>query len=113
MIYVSMHSFTPIYRGVHRPWQVAMLSNRDRRVADTLLRELRHEPGLCVGDNEPYRLTDEGDYGVPVHAERRGLPHVLIELRQDEVNMPSGQAVWATRLIPMLALVARELGLEP
>lgn len=99
---VAMHSFTPVYRGVARPWEVALLSNRDRRVADLLMRALHREPGLEIGDNIPYRLTDEGDYGVPVHGERRGLPHVLIELRQDELASVGGQRAWVRRLAPLL-----------
>lgn len=111
-VYVSVHSFTPVYEGVSRPWQVAMLSNRDRRIAEILLRELSRDPALCVGDNIPYRLTDDGDYGVPVHAERRGLPHVLIELRQDLIVEASGQHAWAARLAPLLQQAAREIGIE-
>jgi len=111
IVYVAIHSFTPVFKGEARPWQVALLSNRDRRVADILLRELRGEAGLCVGDNIPYRLTDEGDYGVPVHAEQRGLPHVLIELRQDEIADPAGQRAWANRLHPLLQQAAHELGI--
>jgi predicted N-formylglutamate amidohydrolase len=64
-----------------------------------------------VGDNTPYRVTDETDYGIPVHAERRGLPHLLIELRQDEIATPAGQEAWAMRLAPLLAKVAERLGL--
>ncbi len=107
-VYLAIHSFTPVYKGEHRPWQIAMLSNRDRRVAEILMRELQRETSLVVGDNIPYRLTDETDYGVPVHAERRGLPHVLIELRQDEIEHPEGQRRWADRLVPLLEIVARE-----
>ncbi|MBM4228739.1 MAG: N-formylglutamate amidohydrolase [Gammaproteobacteria bacterium] len=107
-LYLAIHSFTPVYKGEQRPWQVALLSNRDRRVAEILMRELRHDPALVVGDNIPYRLTDETDYGVPVHAERRGLPHVLIELRQDEIADERGQRAWAERLIPLLEIAARE-----
>jgi predicted N-formylglutamate amidohydrolase len=99
---VAVHSFTPVYRGRARPWEIALLSNRDRRVADLLMQALRREPGLEIGDNIPYRLTDEGDYGVPVHGEQRGLPHVLIELRQDEVASAGGQRAWVARLAPLL-----------
>ncbi len=111
-VYVSVHSFTPVFKGAARPWQVALLSNRDRRVANILLRELARDPALCVGDNIPYRLTDESDYGVPVHAERRGLPHVLIELRQDEIADERGQHAWAARLAPLLRLVLAEIGID-
>lgn len=99
---VAIHSFTPVYSGVARPWEIALLSNRDRRVADCLMQALRREHVLNVGDNIPYRLTDDGDYGVPVHGEQRGLPHVLIELRQDTVASACGQRLWVERLTPLL-----------
>ncbi|MGD9601511.1 MAG: N-formylglutamate amidohydrolase [Gammaproteobacteria bacterium] len=111
LVYVAVHSFTPVYKGEARPWQVAMLSNRDRRLADFLLRELHRDPSLCIGDNIPYRVTDEGDYGIPVHAESRGIPHVLIELRQDEIVEPAGQRAWVARLAPLLARALIELDL--
>ncbi len=110
---VAVHSFTPVYLGVARPWEVALLSNRDRRVADFLMQALRHEHGLEVGDNIPYRLTDDGDYGVPVHGEQRGLPHVLIELRQDEVASAAGQAAWVRRLAPLLRAAWAALERQP
>ena len=110
-IYVAVHSFTPRYKEESRPWQVALLSNRDRRLADILLRELGKDPALCVGDNIPYRLSDDTDYGVPVHAERRGLPHVLLELRQDEIESATGQRAWAARLRGLLTVAAAELNI--
>lgn len=100
-VLVSVHSFTPVYGGAARPWEIALLSNRDRRLADLLLAALREE-GVHVGDNMPYRLTDDGDYGVPVHGERRGLPHVLIELRQDTIAAAGGQRQWIARLATLL-----------
>ena len=109
--YVAIHSFTPSFKGVSRPWPIALLSHRDRRMTDLLLTALRAEPDLSVGDNTPYRVTDETDYGIPVHAERRGLPHLLIELRQDEIATPAGQDAWARRLAPLLARVTEQLGL--
>lgn len=113
-IYVSVHSFTPVYLGQPRPQHIGLLSNRDRRVADLLLAGLRADPaGLCVGDNEPYRLTAEGDYGVPVHAERRGLPYVLLEIRQDLIATATGQQEWAARLAVLLLEAAATLRAVP
>ena len=106
-IFIAIHSFTPVYLGQSRPWQVALLSHRDRRLTDWMLAALRQDPNLCVGDNTPYRVTDEGDYGIPVHAERRGLPHLLIELRQDLIAEPAGQGVWIERLASLLKIAPR------
>jgi predicted N-formylglutamate amidohydrolase len=37
-----------------------------------------------------------------VHGERRGLLHVEIEIRQDLITEPAGQAEWAERLARVL-----------
>ena len=95
---VALHSFTPVFKGVSRPWHVAVLFNRDPRLAHALAELLRAEGDLMVGENEPYQVTDLTDYTIPVHGERRGLPHVEIEIRQDLITEPAGQGEWAERL---------------
>jgi predicted N-formylglutamate amidohydrolase len=97
-VLVALHSFTPVFKGVSRPWHVAVLFNRDPRLAHALAELLRAEGDLTVGENEPYRVSDLTDYTIPVHGERRGLPHVEIEIRQDLIADPAGQADWAGRL---------------
>ncbi len=99
---VAMHSFTPVFKGVSRPWHVGVLVNRDRRLAEAMLALLAAEGDLVVGDNEPYRVTDESDYAIPVYGERRGLPHVEIEIRQDLIAEAAGQRAWAERLARLL-----------
>jgi predicted N-formylglutamate amidohydrolase len=101
-VLVALHSFTPVFRGVARPWHVGVLFNRDARLADPLLARLRREGDLVVGENQPYRVSDQTDYTVPVHGERRGLPHIEIEIRQDLIADAAGQAAWAARLARLL-----------
>ena len=101
-VLVALHSFTPVFKGVSRPWHVAVLFNRDPRLAHALAVLLRADGSLMVGENEPYRVSDLTDYTVPVHGERRGLPHVEIEIRQDLITDPSGQRKWAERLARLL-----------
>jgi predicted N-formylglutamate amidohydrolase len=100
---ISVHSFTPVYKGVARRWHVGVLYNRDSRLAHMLLELLRAESGLSVGDNEPYSVSDESDYAIPVHGEKRALVHVELEIRQDLITEDSGQRKWAAlfaRLLP-------------
>jgi predicted N-formylglutamate amidohydrolase len=100
---IALHSFTPVFKGVSRAWHVALLYNRDVRLAHRLLALLREVPDLVVGDNQPYFVSDTTDYTIPVHGERRGLPHALIEIRQDLIADDSGQRKWAgilARLLP-------------
>ena len=105
-VYLAMHSFTPVYMGVAREVEVAVLYHRNPRASRLLAGLLRGEPGLVVGENEPYRVSDETDYGVPVHAERGGLDYIEIEIRQDLIQDAAGQAAWVARLARLLPLVA-------
>ena len=108
---VTMHSFTPVYESVARRMHAAVLYNREKRLALALLRLLRGEPGIVVGDNEPYSVDDHSDYGINVHGEHRGLPCVEMEIRQDLIDDPEGQAIWIDRFARLLPAAAREAGL--
>lgn len=100
-VVVALHSFTPEMRGFKRPWHAGILHNQDSRLAHIMLDLLRRE-GLTVGDNEPYALTDTSDYTIPLHGEKRQLPHLEIEIRQDLIAQEDGQKQWADRLARLL-----------
>jgi predicted N-formylglutamate amidohydrolase len=97
-VLIAMHSFTPIFKGEARPWHVGTLYNRDPRFANRVFALLAKEPGLIVGDNQPYSVSDSSDYTIPVHGEQRGLLHVGIEIRQDLIAEGAGQCTWANLL---------------
>ena len=100
---VSLHSFTPVYLGSIRPWHVGVHYRLDRRLAALMLEGLRVDATLTVGDNEPYPVALDEDYTIPVHAELRGLPYVLFEIRQDLLGTEPGIDAWAGRLGSLLA----------
>jgi predicted N-formylglutamate amidohydrolase len=97
-VLVSLHSFTPVYAGIARPWHVGTLYHRDTRLPPLLLKSFRAEADLVAGDNEPYAVSDDTDYTIPVHGEARGLMNSGIEIRQDLIGDPAGQQQWADRL---------------
>jgi predicted N-formylglutamate amidohydrolase len=97
-VLVSLHSFTPVYAGIARPWHIGTLYHRDTKLPPLLLKLLRDEPDLVVGDNEPYAVSDETDYTIPVHGEARGLMNTGIEIRQDLIADQAGERLWADRL---------------
>jgi predicted N-formylglutamate amidohydrolase len=101
-VLIALHSFTPVFKGVARPWNAGVMYNRDPRFARQLLALLQKEPGLIVGDQEPYVVSDATDYTIPVHGERRGLPHVLVEIRQDLIAADARQRAWASILARLL-----------
>ena len=108
-VLIAMHSFTPVLKGVARPWHVGVLYNRDPRFARLLMARLKCEKGLVVGDNAPYSVTDASDYTIPVHGERRGLHHVAVEVRQDLIADYNGQCAWGPLLARLLTQAYREM----
>ncbi len=102
-VVVSIHSMTPRLGAATRPWQIALSSYLDRSLAEPLLEKLRLlAGGIVVGDNEPYDLDPAVDYSVPFHAMRRGLKHLQVEFRQDEIEDAAGQGRWATKFAEAL-----------
>jgi predicted N-formylglutamate amidohydrolase len=106
---IAVHSFTPVYRGVARPWRIGVLSHRDRRLADALLVALRTEWGLVddmigdmIGDNQPYAPTDGVYHTLERHAEAHGLLCAMLEIRNDLIQDGMGRTAWADRLAPLL-----------
>ncbi|MDR3466684.1 MAG: N-formylglutamate amidohydrolase [Xanthobacteraceae bacterium] len=109
-ILIALHSFTPVYAGIVRPWHVGTLYQHDRRLPPLLLAHLRGEGDVVVGDNEPYAVRDTTDYTIPVHGERRGLINSGIEIRQDQIEDADGQEQWAERLARILSTIEASLG---
>ena len=99
-VIVSMHSFTPSWKGRPRPWQVGVLYDRDTRLSAPLMTRLQGA-GFIVGDNEPYSGALKGDT-LYQHGTLRGLPHVLIEIRQDLIADKGAAQAFAVRLKPVL-----------
>jgi predicted N-formylglutamate amidohydrolase len=102
---VSVHSFTPRLRArpADRPWHIGLCWAEAQGFSRHVLGLLaKMEPDLVLGHNEPYDVDMVNDYSIPVHGEGRGLPYIEIEIRQDQIATPEGQALWAERLVPVL-----------
>jgi predicted N-formylglutamate amidohydrolase len=95
---VTIHSFTPVFKGVSRPWQISVLYNRDQTLSPAMLGFLHNQTEHVVGDNQPYAVGDDIDYAIPVHGEARGLPSVEIEIRNDLTEGANAVHYWS-RLI--------------
>ena len=101
-IIISVHSMTPFFNNQFRPWHIAFSSIGDRRLTDFLLNAFRAPGDIVVGDNEPYFVEPDIDYSIPYHALRRGLQHVQVEFRQDEIAETPAQQRWASRFAEVL-----------
>ena len=107
---VSVHSFTPVYKGVPRPWEIGIIHDEDTRLAAPLIAALKAVPGITVGVNEPYSPADRVYFTLEKHARSRGLPCAMIELRNDEIADAAGHARWAGLLGAILGKIGIATG---
>lgn len=99
---VSIHTYTPVYKGVSRPWEIGLIYDADTSLAGPALAALKADGHLTVGDNEPYSPADGVYYTLMRHGQDRGLKSLMIEIRNDEVASPEAELKWAERLAPIL-----------
>ena len=93
--FLSIHTCTPVFDRVVRPWHIGIMWDKDPRIAVPLMENLRAMDGVCIGDNEPYSGRHPHDFTIDYHAEPSGLPHAGIEVRQDLVADSEGAREWA------------------
>ena len=99
---ISIHSYTDFFECIKRPWHVGILWGHDPRVAIPLLENLYAIPDLCVGDNQPYSGREAYGYSIETHAVEKGIPHALIEVRQDLIQTKKTANEWGDLLYDCL-----------
>lgn len=100
----SIHSFTPQMDGIKRPWEIGFLYRHPASRGGELVQQACQAwPEITIGDNQPYSIEDETDWFVPVCAEKRAIPHGLIEVRNDLLSTSEGCNQWAARLHDLLS----------
>ena len=109
---ISLHSFTPVFKGLRRDLDIGILFNRDPRLGHILLELLGAEPTLRVMANQPYAVSDQTDYTIPIHGETRGIPHVMIEIRNSLIEHEPDQLQWAGRFADWLQRADQRLGAD-
>ncbi|KFC61259.1 N-formylglutamate amidohydrolase [Devosia sp. LC5] len=98
-VLVCMHSFTPVYHGVARPWPIGLIHGADASYTKGLFDALKAEvPEMNIGWNEPYAALNGVTLTLEKHGDGRGLDASMIEIRNDEILEPAGVTLWADRL---------------
>lgn len=108
---VSIHSFTPVWRGKSRPWHIGLLWDNDRRIFDPLFKDLSKISNIVVGNNQPYDGALKGDT-MYRHCTKNGIAHILIEVRQDLITREEGVNKWADYLLSPIEKINRLPGIH-
>ncbi len=106
---IAVHSFNPVYRGVQRPWEIGIIHDEDSAWALGMVERIRAQTNFTVGVNEPYSPKDRVYFTLERHARSRGLPAVMIEVRNDEIANEKQQAYWGDLLSGVAEAAFREL----
>ncbi|WP_439527663.1 N-formylglutamate amidohydrolase [Pannonibacter sp.] len=102
-VIVSVHTYTPVYKGVPRPWEIGIIADTDRRLGDAMIAALKAPGDLTVGDNEPYSPADGVYYTLTRHGESQGRACAMIEIRNTDVATAEAEQMWGQRLGKILA----------
>lgn len=103
---VAIHSFTPSLMGQDRPWHIGFLFDQDHDMAHRLARATKSvAPDWVIGMNEPYAASEGVFYTLDRHAQKRQIPHTLIEIRNDLLRSPDAISAVSARLSAILETV--------
>jgi predicted N-formylglutamate amidohydrolase len=95
-IIVSIHSFTPSYNGISRPWEIGFLPDQKEQFTKELYESIKAKyPNMNVGWNEPYAALQGVHYTMDLHCDKRGLHGSMIEIRNNEIADKNGVNKWA------------------
>ena len=97
-VFITIHSFTPIFEGQQRDLDLGILHNVDTRLADQLLNLIEQDGKLTARRNDPYGPVHGVTYTLSEHAEPRGLMNVMIEIRNDLILDDAAQSAMAHQL---------------
>lgn len=92
---VTIHSFTPVFKGRVRHLDVGIVHDTDSRLADLMLANCQPAKGLDIQRNEPYGPDRGVTHTLKVHGVARGLLNVMIEIRNDHLAGSRGLAFFA------------------
>jgi predicted N-formylglutamate amidohydrolase len=109
-ILVAMHSFTPVYKGVARPWPIGLVHGLDTTFSRAVFNALKAaDPALNVGWNEPYAALGGVTYTLEHHGDGRGLVSTMFEIRHDHILEPDGVSRWAALIAQCIEAAREEL----
>jgi predicted N-formylglutamate amidohydrolase len=108
---IAVHTCTPEFDRIVRPWHVGLMWDKDPRIPLHVWRYFQAGGEVRVGDNEPYSGRHPHDFTIDYHAEPHGLPHIGFEVRQDLVSDHAGARRWAAILAGALRGILADEGL--
>lgn len=103
---ITVHSFTPVYFGQARQVEFGVIHDADDRLARAIVAQ---DSGMLTRLNEPYSAADGVAHTLALHATPLGLPHAMLEIRNDLIATPAAQEQVAARLATVITQALHEV----
>lgn len=109
---ITLHSFTPVYFGKTRDVELGFLFHNTGALAEACVQVETAKGRYKAEINAPYSASDGVTYSLQQHGEARGVPSVMIEVRNDLIDTPAKAEVMADHLsdtlVQAMALIEKE-----
>ncbi len=112
-VLVTVHSFTPAFKGSVRTLELGILHDDDSRLADVMLDLVARTGDYSALRNEPYGPQDGVTHALQLHGVAKGLHNVMLEIRNDLITDDAGQTAWAERLAVLLNVAVSRIDNRP
>ncbi len=99
-VLVTVHSYTPVFKGQPRSVEIGIVHDDDSRLADAVLQVAA---GYEIGRNEPYGPADGVTHTLRRHALPRNILNVMLEIRNDLISTPEQCAAMGRTLADWLS----------
>lgn len=111
-VVITVHSFTPLYKGEKRDVEIGLLHDQDDRFAKGLIKSFSLEANhYDLRLNEPYAPIDGVTHTLTEHALPRGLMNVMLEIRNDLISDEKSQEKLATLMVQAINQTKNNLGI--
>jgi predicted N-formylglutamate amidohydrolase len=108
-VIVTIHSFTPLYKGQRRTLDLGILYDADTRLADVFAELSEDDTAYSSARNQPYSPKDGCMHTIITHGIKHGLLNLMLEVRNDLINDTKGQEQWAGRIAALLTAALKQL----
>lgn len=95
---ITIHSFTPVFHGARRAVEIGFLFHSEGRLAEAAMSAEAARGRYHAALNEPYAPSDGVTYTLQRHGEDKGLPALMVEIRNDLIDAPEAAMAMAEHL---------------
>ncbi len=110
-VMITVHSFTPVYRGQSREVEIGLIHDSDDRLTRAMMAHAGAHTDRIVRVNDPYGPADGVTHTLRRHALPIGALNVMLEIRNDLIREAAAQSAMAALLTRWITASCADLNL--